>query len=415
MTKTRTFEGSPTSDWARCIDRWAKDLASQGLSDHTITRHVSHTRRMADAMAGFTSHPVAVTVAELADYLEGRRWAPITYRNNVKSLRVFFAWLTASHGLAVNPAAAISLDPPNAEAMRHLSRVHPEQSASGPAPLPVPVAWAAWIDAWTRYARAAGLPATTQKTRVTHLRRLARDLDPTTPASVSVEDLVDWMSTYEWARETRRGHRSTLRVFFTWAASTGRRDDNPALRLPVVKVGHVLPRPISEMDYTDALAAASDRNRLMLRLAAELGLRRAEVAGLHSNDLFLLSSGAYALTVRGKGNRTRIMPVTADLARELRARPPGYVFPGNYQGGHLSPEYVGKCISALLVDQHSMHSLRHRFATRAYCETGDLLSLQQLLGHASPTTTQRYVALDADRLRAIVERTGTPPPPVHGW
>lgn len=407
MTKIRTYEGSHNADWARCIDRWAKQLSSQGFSDQTITKHVSHTRRMADALANTISHPAGVTVAELSDYLDGRRWAPITYRNNVKSLRVFFAWLTAERNLPINPAAAVPLDLPatDPDSMRHLDRVYPEQSACGPAPLPVPAAWAEWIDAWTRYARAAGTPPTTQTLRRAHLSRLARDIDPTPPTEVSAEDLVDWMSLYEWARETRRGHRSSLRVFFSWAVATGRRIDNPAAVLPSVKVGHSLPRPASERDYADAVAWAPERTRLILRLAAELGLRRAEVAGLHSRDLLILSSGAHALNVHGKGNRTRIVPVPADLARELKARPAGYVFPGDFHG-HLSPKRVGKLVSDALPNEHSMHSLRHRFATSAYCATGDLLSLQQLLGHASPTTTQRYVALDADRLRAVVDAVG---------
>lgn len=391
------------SEWLRCIDRWATNLTEEGLSQQTISKHVSHVRRLARDLHPTVSHPTAVVVEHLAGYVDSRRWAPVTHRNNVKSMRVFFTWLTKTHGLAVNAAAAISLTAaPHHSPAAHAPAVHPVRSATGPEPFPVPAAWAHWLDAWTRYTRAAGVPSTTLATRITHMRQLARDMDPTIPAEVSAEDLIDWMASYDWATETRRGHRATLRVFFAWAAATGRRPDNPAERLPRIKVGHALPKPASEVDYADALARASDRNRLILRLAAELGLRRAEVAGLHSDDLFSLPSGTAALTIHGKGNRTRILPVPSDLAAELRQRPPGFVFPGDDQG-HLSPKWVGKCIAELLPGGHSMHALRHRFATRAYCATGDLLSLQQLLGHASPTTTQRYVALDADRLRAVVD------------
>jgi integrase len=86
----------------------------------------------------------------------------------------------------------------------------------------------------------------------------------------------------------------------------------------------------------------------------------------------------------------------------LARMPEGYVFPGQ-DDGHLSPRYVGKLLATLLPEGWTMHTLRHRFATRAYALRSDLLLVQEMLGHASPTTTRRYVEYDRARMRAVVE------------
>ena len=69
----------------------------------------------------------------------------------------------------------------------------------------------------------------------------------------------------------------------------------------------------------------------------------------------------------------------------------GWLFPGQVDG-HLSPDYVGTLLRRLLGRGYSAHTLRHRFASRAYAGTRDLLAVQNLLGHSKPETTQRYIA-----------------------
>jgi integrase len=148
---------------------------------------------------------------------------------------------------------------------------------------------------------------------------------------------------------------------------------------------------------------------LMLRLAAEAGLRRAEVARVHTNDLTQGFDGPLLL-VHGKGDRQRVVPITDDLGELVDAGPAGHtpglpghgwLFPGD-DDGHLSPRYVGKLVAAALPDQWTMHSLRHRFATRAYRGTRNLRAVQTLLGHASVATTERYTAVDDDECRAAM-------------
>lgn len=145
---------------------------------------------------------------------------------------------------------------------------------------------------------------------------------------------------------------------------------------------------------------AKPREKLILRLAAEVGMRRAEVARSHSRDLMEDLVG-FSLIVHGKGGKNRIVPLPQSLGRTLSTLE-GYYFPGN-DDGHLSPRYVGKLIRDLLPGDWTMHTLRHRFGTRAYALTSDLLLVQEMLGHASPTTTRRYVEYDRTRMRAAVE------------
>nr|WP_231974795.1 tyrosine-type recombinase/integrase [Mycobacterium sp. E1747] len=142
---------------------------------------------------------------------------------------------------------------------------------------------------------------------------------------------------------------------------------------------------------------------LMARLAGEAGLRRAEVAQVHTNDLIDHPEGPQ-LIVHGKGGKQRVVPITTSLAVEIaHARPHGgFVFPGQIDG-HVSPGHVGKLVSKAMPPGWSMHKLRHRFATRGYAGTGNLRAVQEALGHASVATTQRYTAVSSSEVRRVSE------------
>jgi site-specific recombinase XerD len=79
----------------------------------------------------------------------------------------------------------------------------------------------------------------------------------------------------------------------------------------------------------------------------------------------------------------------------------GWLFP-NGSGGHLSPWMVGQLVARVLPAQWTMHTLRHRFASRAYRGTRNLRAVQVLLGHASIATTERYTAVDDSEIRAAM-------------
>ncbi len=140
---------------------------------------------------------------------------------------------------------------------------------------------------------------------------------------------------------------------------------------------------------------------LAVRLASELGLRRGEVARVRASDIVRDVRGA-SLIVHGKGGKARTVPMPPGLVAAVEARGPGWTFPGD-DAGHVSPEWLGRLVTRALPPGVTMHALRHRFATRAYERTGDLVSVQRILGHESPHTTLRYLAIADEALRAVVE------------
>lgn len=263
--------------------------------------------------------------------------------------------------------------------------------------------WDLEIESWQVALRAAGRRRATVELRGYQLRRVATELR-CAPAEVTGWQLVQWVGSQGWDAETLRSWRSALRGFFGWAHGVGLVDVDPALALPAVKPSEPNPRPTPEDEYRVGLARADERVRLMLRLAAELGMRRGEVARAHSRDLWRDLFG-WSIAVHGKGGKTRPVPVPAGLAALIRSRGEGYLFPGR-DHGHLSPAHVGRLVSRALPGAWAMHSLRHRFGTAAWSVDHDLLTVQELLGHASPVTTRRYVRVPNERLRATVRAVG---------
>ena len=163
----------------------------------------------------------------------------------------------------------------------------------------------------------------------------------------------------------------------------------------------------------DALRRCDRRTEVIIRLAAELGLRRSEIAQLHTRDIQPVASG-WQITVNGKGGKLRVLPCTRSLGAVIRmyaeenSIDSGYLFPGSY-GGHLSPRWISQLASKVLTDPWTLHTLRHRFATIAYSKGGnDLLAVKQALGHEDVATTQRYTECDPHKLDQLVEVTTLP-------
>nr|DAR35146.1 MAG TPA: SITE SPECIFIC RECOMBINASE XERD [Caudoviricetes sp.] len=256
-----------------------------------------------------------------------------------------------------------------------------------------------WREEITQYLdvlKAAGMAKGTCATRQCQLMQLSRDLERT-PADVEGDALVSWFARHDWKAETRKSYRTGVSGFFTWLHVTGRLPVNPAKALPSVRRPHAHPRPCPDKVILSALNRANDKERIMIRLAAEAGLRRSEIAAVNSRDVMHDLVGR-SLIVRGKGDKQRIVPIADDLADTITAAD-GYVFPGRWSG-HCEASYIGRHITRLLGDGWTPHSLRHRYATATYEATNDLYLVSKLLGHESVETTQRYVAMPNRRLRA---------------
>lgn len=273
---------------------------------------------------------------------------------------------------------------------------------------PLPREWEWAIEDYLHTLAAGGQRDATLRLRGNQLRNLARGLG-CPPEDVTAEMLVDWFGQHIWSAEHRRSTRSAVKGFFSWMYKAGRVPNYLGDVLPRLAQPKAAPRPVSDDAWSTAVAAADARTLLMLRLAAEVGLRRAEVAQVHTRDVFV-SHGAAQLLVNGKGGKQRILPISDELAETIRcgaaghtpAMPShGWLFPDGF-GGHISPLWVGTLVSRALPDGYTMHKLRHRFASRAYRGTRNLRAVQTLLGHSSIATTERYTAVDDDEIRAAM-------------
>jgi integrase/recombinase XerC len=194
----------------------------------------------------------------------------------------------------------------------------------------------------------------------------------------------------------------------------------PLVRGPKIRPG--APRPVSEPQARDLIreageAAGADwiaaRDQALLTLLWGCGLRISEALALRGRDAPIPES----LRIVGKGGKTRLAPVLPQV-REAMAHylerlpaPPGCdeaLFRGN-RGGPLGARYVQGLVQKLrgrlgLPERATPHALRHAFATHLLGAGADLRSIQELLGHASLSTTQRYTAVDAaGLLRAYAE------------
>lgn len=259
-----------------------------------------------------------------------------------------------------------------------------------------PVPWRRSIEGWTDALKAAGLSAQTIKSRRYKMVHLAALLMPSGPEDVTTEQIVQVFARQQWKPETRKAYRNTISSFFRWLHKSCRRSDDPSLDVPRVKKPHAHPRPCPDKYITAAMEKSTAVEKLMIRFGAECGLRRGEIARVHSDDVVADSAG-HSLIVRGKGDKQRIVPLPDDLAGIIMdAR--GYLFPGRF-GGHVEESYIGDHISRLLPDGYAAHTLRHRFATTAYAATHDLFVVAELLGHESVETTEHYVAMPDGRLR----------------
>ncbi len=248
---------------------------------------------------------------------------------------------------------------------------------------------------------AAARPSSTIYKRLYDVRRFAArsGLEPFAP---TLADLLRHVSNPRWAPGTRRAARSSLRAFYSWAHTTGRVDTDPSAALPSIYVSPGRKRePADDTALRLGLHAVDTRVSLMVELAERAGLRCCEIAVVHARDV--VGDAAHrSLRVHGKGGKSRTVPIAAGMAAAILERSlGGFLFPGRIDG-HLSTGYVSKMMSREL-GEATAHMLRHRAATRVYRNSGnDIRAAQDFLGHASVATTQIYVAVDHDRLRAAV-------------
>jgi tyrosine recombinase xerC len=228
------------------------------------------------------------------------------------------------------------------------------------------------------------------------------------------------------ARSTIARHTAAIRNFTAWALREGILPSDPAALLSSPRADQRLPSPLDESDARMLLNAARDeataggasqiRNWAILELTYACGLRVSEVCAL---DVSSLNREALTVRVVGKGNKERVVPYGPPAAAALdhwlvRGRPQlagersgQALFLGD-KGGRIDPRIVRSMVHKMAahagVHDVAPHGLRHSTATHLLQGGADLRAVQEMLGHSSLSTTQRYTHVDTARLSAIYQR-----------
>jgi integrase/recombinase XerC len=289
-------------------------------------------------------------------------------------------------------------------------------------------AFAREIEAFERHLSAErNFAAHTRRAYASDLRQLARFLGPAAdPARTTAADVRAFL-----ADRHRRASAATvgrqlaaLRSFFGHLVRSGARAADPSLGLPAPRAPRRLPRPLP-VDDCQLLAESprhpgSARDLALVEVLYGAGLRVAELCGLDVRDADL-SRGE--LRVLGKGSRERVVPLPA-AARAALARYLAEARRGAGRGEPLFTALRGRAGAAPrrldprdarrilrrraravgIADRVHPHRLRHSYATHLLDMGADLREIQELLGHRSLSTTQKYTAVSAERLLEVYDR-----------
>ncbi len=254
------------------------------------------------------------------------------------------------------------------------------------------------------------------------------DLRPEQVDTTTVRAHLAAMTRQGLARRSQARALSAVRSLFRFACLRGRLGANPASSVRTPKQEKTLPRHLRPGEIERLIEAPSDadpldrRDRALLELLYATGLRVGELVSLDRHDIDL---DARVLRVLGKGGKERMVPFGSAAAETLRtwfedwdelrsSRPPAVdddepVFL-NHRGGRLGDRSVRR-----IIDRHSAaagvpagvhpHTLRHTFATHMLEEGADLRTIQELLGHSSLATTQRYTHVGIERMLRIYRQS----------
>ena len=220
---------------------------------------------------------------------------------------------------------------------------------------------------------------------------------------------------------------SVVRNFFHFMSKQGRLDSAVLATVRTPRLPHAVPKALTADEATEALDAVDElshdpwigkRDTAILALLYGCGLRLGEALSLSRGDVPRRTDAETgSITVTGKGRKQRVVPVlpavSAALADYLAACPyaggPDEPLFRGARGGRLHPRIVQGRLQQLrallgLPESATPHALRHSFATHLLAGGGDLRTIQELLGHASLSTTQRYTDVDAAALLAVYDK-----------
>jgi integrase/recombinase XerC len=231
----------------------------------------------------------------------------------------------------------------------------------------------------------------------------------------------------KYNRTTIARKLSAIRSFFYFLEKDGLSDGNPAADISTPKQGKYIPAhlPIDDMfrllKGPDRTTPSGLRDLAIIEVLYSCGIRVAELAGLNMSDI---DFDQRLVRVIGKGDKERIVPIGRKALKSVKnymeaVIPWRKTIQGsenksvpifiNYRGGRLSTRSIGSIIKKYvracgLMANITPHSLRHTFATHLLDGGADLRSVQELLGHVSLSTTQRYTHVSLDKLMEVYDK-----------
>jgi integrase/recombinase XerC len=256
------------------------------------------------------------------------------------------------------------------------------------------------------------------------------DLDPTRLDRAAIRSFLAALHKQGQSRATAARKLAAVRTFLRYLRREEIIANDPGALVATPRRDVRMPAHLSENEMTELIAAAADatplgrRDRAILELFYASGLRLSELTGLDLDDVNL---SAKMVRVLGKGGKQRIVPFNSTTViavraylkdRELLVRAPLRQAHGkrrdplfvNYRGGRLTERSVDRLVRRYVasVSQRlgiSPHALRHSFATHLLQRGADLRVIQEMLGHARLSTTQRYTHVDAAHLLEVYRKS----------
>ena len=220
---------------------------------------------------------------------------------------------------------------------------------------------------------------------------------------------------------------STLKTFFKYLVREGRIENTVIQTVRIPKVPKSIPKALSIQDALTALDVVEElsddvwvgkRDKALLTLLYGCGLRLGEALKLSRDEGLRALDGDASLVISGKGGKQRLVPVlpAVSIAIQNYLDVCPFQFEGNaplfvgVRGKRLNPAIAQKTVRELrallkLPDSATPHALRHSFATHLLGGGGDLRTIQELLGHASLSSTQRYTEVDGEHLSMVYDAT----------
>lgn len=276
--------------------------------------------------------------------------------------------------------------------------------------------WEYVRSAWADDQRAAGLSPRTIEAR-DQLLAMLQTRCGVGPCDVTKRHLVELMNRPH-ARTggplspgTKQVERSYLQTWGRWMLEEGYRSDDPAARLRKVKVPRRRPRPLSQEHIERMLDLGYQSTRDIIALGALTGLRVSELVKIHDNDLDPVTWTLRSTRKGGLEHVVYLPPAAQEIAQRRSGQ--GWWFPSPYRsrefpngGGHVLRKSASTSISRVLRaagitdPKITGHSLRHYYATTLLRQGVNVRVVQEMMGHASLATTQLYLEVTDEEMRA---------------